>query len=67
MNLADKSNRWLIKAIKQHKKVVDVFQYPYFWDDDAEFEEFRTGVLFKLVDQLKKMEAELAARRGRLK
>ncbi len=65
-NLADKSNKWLIKAIRQHKKVVDAFQYPYFWDDDEEFEEFRQGVLYKLVDQLKKMEAELAARRGRL-
>lgn len=65
-NLADKPNKWLIKAIRQHKKVVDALQYPYFWNDDDEFEHFREDVLFKLVDQLKKMEAELAARRGRL-
>lgn len=66
VNIQDKPNKWLIKAIKQHKRVIDVFQYPYFWNDETEFEEFREKVLYRLVDQLKKMEAELAARRGRL-
>ena len=65
-NLKDKSNAWLRRAIKQHKKVVDAFQYPYFWSDEKEFKDFREKVLYMLVDQLKKMEAELAARRGRL-
>lgn len=65
-DLRDIPNKWLIKSIKQHKKVVDMFQYPYFWNDEKEFEHFREDVLFRLVDQLKLMEAELAARRGRL-
>lgn len=66
ISLQDKPHRWLIKAIKQIKKVIDVFQYPYFWDDEQDFETFREDVLFKLIDQQKKMEAELAVRRGRL-
>lgn len=65
-NLTEKSVKWLKKAIKQIKKVICVFQYPYFWDEEAKFEKFRNETLFKLVDQWKKMEAELAARRGRL-
>lgn len=65
-NLTEKSVKWLKTAIKQIRKVIDVFQYPYFWDEDVDFEKFRNETLFKLVDQWKKMEAELAARRGRL-
>ena len=67
MNLTEKSVKWLKSAIKQHKKVIDAFQYPYFWGDgsggdaDKDFEKFKQDVLFR-----KKMEAELAARRGRL-
>lgn len=65
-SLAEKSVKWLKKAIKQIKGVICAFEYPYFWSDEKEFEEFRNDTLFKLVDQWKKMEAELAARRGRL-
>ena len=65
-NLTEKSVKWLKNSIKQIRKVICVFQYPYFWDQDEEFEQFRNETLFKLVDQWKKMEAELAARRGRL-
>lgn len=66
VNLQEKSLKWLKKAIKQIHSVICVFQYPYFWDEDADFEQFRNDVLYRLIDQWKKMEAELAARRGRL-
>ena len=65
-NLQEKSLKWLKKAIKQIHSVICAFQYPYFWDDDADFEQFRNDVLYRLTDQWKKMEAELTARRGRL-
>ena len=66
VNLQEKSLKWLKKAIKQIHLVICVFQYPYFWDEDADFEQFRNDVLYRLTDQWKKMEAELAARRGSL-
>ena len=72
MNLTEKSVKWLKSAIKQHKKVIAAFQYPSFsgygkgGDADKDFEKFKQDVLFRLTDQWKKMEAELAARRGRL-
>lgn len=65
-NLQEKSLKWLKKAIKQIHAVICVFQYPYFWDEDKDFEQFRNDVLYRLTDQWKKMEAELTARRGRL-
>lgn len=67
-NLSEKSNSWLRKSIKLHKKVIDAFQYKYFLDDvgDDDFEEFRQDVLYRLIDEQKKMEMELSGRRGRL-
>lgn len=65
-SLTEKSVKWLKKAIKQIHRTIAQFQYPYFWDEQEDFEKFRNETLFRLLDQWKKMEAELAARRGRL-
>lgn len=66
----EKSIKWLKKSIKQIKAVICSFQYQYFspmnGEITQEFEDFRNDTLFKLVDQWKKMEAELAKRRGRI-
>lgn len=66
--LTEKPNKWLKKSIKLHKKVIDAFQYKYFLGDvgDDDFEAFRQDVLYRLIDEQKKMEMELTGRRGRL-
>ena len=64
-DLTSATVKWLKKAIKQHKKVIDAFQYQYFLDGE-DFVTFREDVLFRLIDEQKKMEMELAGRRGRL-
>lgn len=68
--MKEKSLRWLKKEIKQIKAVICAFQYQYFspmnGEVTEEFEQFRNDTLFKLVDQWKKMEVELARRRGRI-
>ena len=69
------SHRALLKKeIKQMKKVICAFNYKYFAPpesvDDEEamerFEKFRSDVLYKLVDQWKKMQLELSEMDGRL-
>lgn len=70
----EKERKWLKKEIKQIKAVIKAFNYKYFRplekdpkpEDLEKFEEFRRETLFKLVDQWKKMELELTARRGRV-
>ena len=70
----EKDRKWLKKEIKQIKAVICAFNYKYFVPLDGDippealekFDEFRNETLFKLVDQWKKMELELTARRGRL-
>ena len=60
----DKSNKWLEKAIKAHKRVViDCFQYKYFMTDENDLERVRQE-LADLVHELKLMQAELMNRRG---
>ena len=68
LNLSEKTNKWLKKSIKLHKQVIDAFQYKYFLSGigDDDFEEFRQDVLYRLIDEQKKMEMELSGRRGRL-
>lgn len=67
-DLSSATVKWLKKSIKLHKKVIDAFQYKYFLDDDKseDFVTFREDVLYRLIDEQKKMEMELAGRRGRL-
>ena len=61
----DKSNKWLEKAIKAHKRVIfDCYQYKYFIVDEADYERVKQE-LADLVHELKLMQAELANRRGR--
>ncbi|MDE6401238.1 MAG: hypothetical protein K2L54_01350 [Clostridiales bacterium] len=70
----EKDRKWLKKEIKQIKAVICAFKYQYFLpldcnltpEDLERFDAFRQDTLFKLVDQWKKMEFELTARRGRL-
>ncbi len=57
--------KWLNKAIKQHKKVINVFQYRYFAYNDETLEKFKKQVLFKLIDEQKLMEAERAEMLGK--
>lgn len=63
---SDKPNKWLIKAIKAHKRVIfDCYNYKYFMLEEADYERVRQE-LADLVHELKLMQAELAKRRGRL-
>lgn len=68
----DKTTKWLKKSIKLHKKVIDAFQYRYFLSDEedgdlvSDFNAFREDVLYRLIDEQKKMEMELFRRCGRL-
>lgn len=62
----DKSNKWLEKAIKAHKRVIfDCYQYKYFIVDEADYERVKQE-LADLVHELKLMQAELLNRRGRM-
>lgn len=62
----DKSNKWLEKAIKAHKRVIfDCYQYKYFIVDEADYERVKQE-LADLVHELKLMQAELMTRRGRM-
>ncbi len=62
----DKSNKWLEKAIKAHKRVIfDCYQYKYFIVDEADYERVKQE-LADLVHELKLMQAELMNRRGRM-
>ncbi len=68
-DITAKTSKWLKKSIKQHKKVIDAFQYKYFLTDDEnddDFNVFREEILYRLIDEQKKMEMELSGRRGRL-
>lgn len=63
----DKKNKWLRKAIKQHKKVFLVFRNRYFYTDEtgkyyAQYEK----ILHFIADQLKLMQEEYDERRGRV-
>ncbi len=62
----DKSNKWLEKAIKAHKRVIfDCYNYKYFLPDENDYERVKQA-LFDLVHELKLMQAELMNRRGRM-
>ena len=62
----DKSNKWLEKAIKAHKRVIfDCYQYKYFIVDEADYERVKQE-LADLVHELKLMQAELMNRRGHM-
>lgn len=66
MSYQEKSNKWLIKSIKAHKKVIfDCYQYKYFMIDEADFKRVKQE-LSDLVHELKLMQTELANRRGRM-
>ena len=61
----DKTNKWLIKAIRAHKRVIfDCYQYKYFMMDEKDFERVKQE-LADLVHEMKLMQAELMKRRGR--
>lgn len=61
----DKTNKWLIKAIRAHKRVIfDCFQYKYFMIYEADFDRVKQE-LSDLVHEMKLMQAELTNRRGR--
>lgn len=61
----DKPNKWLIKAIRAHKRVIfDCYQYKYFMLDEKDFERVKQE-LADLVHEMKFMQAELMKRRGR--
>lgn len=61
----DKTNKWLVKAINAHKRVIfDCYQYKYFMTDESDYERVKQE-LADLVHELKLMQAELANRRGR--
>lgn len=61
----DKPNKWLIKAIRAHKRVIfDCYQYKYFMTDEKDFERVKQE-LSDLVHEMKLMQAELMTRRGR--
>jgi hypothetical protein len=61
----DKSNKWLIKAIRAHKRVIfDCYQYKYFMLDKTDFDRVKQE-LADIVHELKLMQAELMTRRGR--
>lgn len=62
---ADKTTKWLKKAIKQHQKVLKTFRLRFFWSDEEDFEKFRTDILKRLTIQQKLMEEELDKRLGR--
>ncbi len=65
MSYKDKPNKWLIKAIKTHKKVIfDCYQYKYFAIDEDDFSRVKQE-LSDLVHELKLMQSELMSRRGR--
>lgn len=62
---ADKTTRWLRKAVKQHRRVLNTFRCRFFWSDEDSFEKFRIDVLDRLIIQQKLMEEELDKRMGR--
>lgn len=62
----DKSIKWLRQAIRQHRKVIEVFRYRYFWTDPAEYAQFREEILDKLIHQQKMMQEELDIKLGRV-
>lgn len=65
MTYKDKSNKWLEKAIRVHKKVIfDCYQYKYFAIDEKDFNRVKQE-LSDLVHELKLMQSELMSRRGR--
>ncbi len=54
-----KRKRYLKKAIKQVKSVLDVLRYRYFWKDEEHWDDFRHNVTEPLLHQMKMLQEEL--------
>ena len=51
--------KYLKKAIKQIKSVLDVLRYRYFWEDEEHWDDFRKNVTEPLLHQLKMLQEQL--------